>query len=113
MPSRARGSYGDEFWCQKPYVHFLKEKAARFDLAINDHGKAHLFVIVLVARKWLTFRPALHLQVGDDVRSGRRRRFIAPASTRFFDTGMVVPELPVAHAKRRTPGKLVQPPMHL
>jgi len=91
----------------------LKEKAAHRDLAMNDHGKAHLFVVVLVARKWLIFRPAFHLQVGDDVRSGRRRSFIAPALARFFDTSKVVPELPVAHAEGRTPGKLVQPPMHL
>ena len=67
----------------------------------------------LIPWKRLILGPTLHLQIRNDVLSGRRRRFISPAFADLLDSGSVVPKFTVAHSSRRTARHLIRPFVNL
>ena len=92
---------------------YLAQAANRNRLDAGSSKQAHRHVFPFVSGKGLIVRPAFHLQIGNDVLPGRRRCLIAPELLNFHYPGQVMPQFAVLHAEGRTPGKFIQPAMHL
>jgi hypothetical protein len=67
--------------------------------------------MLLVFWKRSVFGPTFHLEISNDVRLGRCRRVITPKFAHLIYPGLVMPEPPMAHPVRRTPGKFIKPAM--
>jgi len=74
---------------------------------------AHPDVILLVFGKRLFIGPAFHLQIGDNMLTGRCRCFITPPPPHFFNPGAVVPEPAVVKPVGRAKSEFIEPPMNL
>jgi hypothetical protein len=75
--------------------------------------EAHPNIFLFVPGKRLVFGPTFHLQVRNNVLPSCCRRRFSPPPVNFVDSCLVVPQSPMFHSERRSPGKFVQPAVNL